>query len=251
MAWALYGRSNRAAIIDDWSVQRLAQDCRRPKGERGVRSALNVINRIGLAVKDRPSRRLAWVWKLNVGGLDWPMVYNRAAGSEPEIQTTLQNRSESPVRHFRAGGGKRPRSIAFIRHGRGRCTIRQHLPILLCMTHYHAWLRSGRSFLMQPRRFEARSTAQWWAAKARPLTGDRLVLACTGCPRPSRSTAPSTRSVARAVADELGLEPDQVGRVLAAAKAHRGRLKAERALQPNGGDDPPEALAVELAAERG
>ena len=79
VAWALYGRSNRAAIIDDWSVQRLAQDCRRPKGERGVRSALNVINRIGLAVKDRPSRRLAWVWKLNVGGLDWPMVYNRAA----------------------------------------------------------------------------------------------------------------------------------------------------------------------------
>ena len=105
VAWALYGRSNRAAIIDDWSVQRLAQDCRRPKGERGVRSALNVINRIGLAVKDRPSQRLPWVWKLNVGGLDWPMVYNRAAGSEPEIQTTLQNRSESPVRHFRAGGG--------------------------------------------------------------------------------------------------------------------------------------------------
>ena len=91
-------------------MQRLAQDCRRPKGERGVRSALNVINRIGLAVKDRPSRRLPWVWKLNVGGLDWPMVYNRAAGSEPEIQTTLQNRSESPVRHFRAGGGKRARA---------------------------------------------------------------------------------------------------------------------------------------------
>ena len=58
---------------------RLAQDCRRPKGERGVRSALNVISRIRLAVKDRPSRRLPWVWKLNVGGLDWPMVYNRAA----------------------------------------------------------------------------------------------------------------------------------------------------------------------------
>ena len=119
------------------------------------------------------------------------------------------------------------------------------------MSHYHAWLRSGRSFLMQPRRFEARSTAQWWAAKAKPETGDRLVLACTGCPRPSRSTAPSTRSVARAVADELGLEPNQVGRVLAAAKAHRGRLKAERALQPNGGDDLPEALAAALEAERG
>ena len=66
VAWALYGRSNRAGIIDDWSVQRLAQDCRRPKGERGVRSALNVINGIGLAVKRPPLRRLPWVWKLNV-----------------------------------------------------------------------------------------------------------------------------------------------------------------------------------------
>ena len=44
---------------------------------------------------------------------------------------------------------------------------------------------------------------------------------------------------------------NQVGRVLAAAKAHRGRLKAERALQPNGGDDLPEALAAAFEAERG
>ena len=89
VAWALYGRSNRAGIIDDWSVQRLAQDCRRPKGERGVRSALNVINGIGLAVKDRPSRRLPWVWKLNVGGLDWPMVYNRAAALHKPSPVTM------------------------------------------------------------------------------------------------------------------------------------------------------------------
>ena len=89
VAWALYGPSNRAAIIDDWSVQRPAQDCRRPKGERGVRSALNVINRIGHAVKDRPSRRLAWVWKLNVGGLDWPMVCNRAAALHKPSPVTM------------------------------------------------------------------------------------------------------------------------------------------------------------------
>ena len=66
-----------------------------------------------------------------------------------------------------------------------------------------------------------------------------MVLTCTGCPRPSRSPAPSPRSIARAVADELGLEPDQVARVLAAAKAHRGRLKAERSQQPNAVVDPP------------
>ena len=93
--------------------------------------------------------------------------------------------------------------------------------------HYHAWLRSGRSFLLAPRRFDERRTATYWATQQRPSKGDRLVLVCESCPKPVRTRGPSVRAVVAAVADATGVDVAVVGRVLAAATAARGRLKAE------------------------
>ena len=55
------------------------------------------------------------------------------------------------------------------------------------MTHYHAWLRSGRIMTMQTRIFTDRTAAHKWAARQRPASSDRVILACEVCPRMTRS----------------------------------------------------------------
>lgn len=88
VACAVYLRSNRAGIVDGFSAERLAEDCHR--SERAVRAALGVCRDLRIVRMQRASRRRPAVWRLNVGGLDWPAVRARVeaqteGGSSPSI----------------------------------------------------------------------------------------------------------------------------------------------------------------------
>ena len=54
------------------------------------------------------------------------------------------------------------------------------------MRHFHAWLRWGRAFKMNPREFADRTTAHRWAVRQRPNAADRFVRPCEVCPPPAR-----------------------------------------------------------------
>ena len=149
----------------------------------------------------------------------------------PGIPTTLQNRSESPVRAFRPGWlRKGPRSVAFVepaarreaivpRGGFGRY-VRGMEP------HYHVWIRAGKIFSMRERRFESRKTAHKAAVKLKPASEDRLVLACEACPatRPSKRKAPRWGAIASRLAARFELPAGEFREALAAElAAERGR----------------------------
>ena len=71
--------------------------------------------------------------------------------------------------------------------------------------HYHAWLRSGRVFSMVGRPFATRQYASKWAKGRRPVSGDRMVLACAECPMSKRSGRPAPRWAS--IAAVLGVDP--------------------------------------------
>lgn len=81
VAWALYGRADRAGIVAGFPARVLAADTR--LSERHVKAGIAVIERLRLAKRTRPSRRRPAFLRLNVGGLDWPMVYAQAAELHP------------------------------------------------------------------------------------------------------------------------------------------------------------------------
>ena len=96
--------------------------------------------------------------------------------------------------------------------------------ILPGMEHFHVWVRSGKIYSMQERRFDSRTTAHKAAVKLRQEKTDRLVLACASCPttKPSKRRPPRWSVVARAVAARFDLKPVAVREVLTEA------LEAER-----------------------
>ena len=88
------------------------------------------------------------------------------------------------------------------------------------MDHYHVWLRSGRTFLMQTRKYEARQTAVSVARKLRPNRVDRMVLGCDVCPASVRSKRRPAKwgRIAARMAEALGLDAAEVRRALERAR---------------------------------
>ena len=94
------------------------------------------------------------------------------------------------------------------------------------MEHFHVWVRSGKIYSMQERRFDSRTTAHKAAVKLRAEKSDRLVLVCASCPttKPSKRRPPRWSVIARAVAERFDLKPGVVREVLTEAlEAERGR----------------------------
>ena len=83
VGWVLYGRSNSAGIIPDFTVDRLATDAR--LGPRSVSLAIQLYRQWGIVRTTRPhGRRQPAQHRLNVGGLDWPALRKRAGEEAAE-----------------------------------------------------------------------------------------------------------------------------------------------------------------------
>ena len=87
--------------------------------------------------------------------------------------------------------------------------------------HFHIWLRSGRVFAMVVQRFASRQHASKVAKVRRPVSADRMVIACVECPPSKRSTRPAPRW--SWIAAELRVDPADLR---AAWDADRGRTTA-------------------------
>lgn len=92
--------------------------------------------------------------------------------------------------------------------------------------HYHAWLRRGRTFIMNGKQHRTRQAAHKAAVRLRPAPADRLVLVCDGdCFAAVRSRRPAVRwSV---VARAAGLPAAAAGRLKSAYDAERRRARGE------------------------
>ena len=66
---AVYVRANAAGVVEGFSLDRLARDCR--LGERTTRTAFAVLRDVGVVRQRRASRRAASDWLMNIGGLPW------------------------------------------------------------------------------------------------------------------------------------------------------------------------------------
>ena len=95
------------------------------------------------------------------------------------------------------------------------------------MEHFHVWVRSGKIYSMQERRFDSRTTAHKAAVKLRQEKTDRLVLACASCPttKPSKRRPLRWATIARALAARFDLQAGEVREALTAEiAAERGRM---------------------------
>ena len=96
VALALYMRSDAAGVIDGFSIERIAADCR--IGERSVRASLGVLRRFRAVKMDRSrGRRQSAIWLMNLGGLDWPAVRQRVARSYADRPQRLPLDGASPA----------------------------------------------------------------------------------------------------------------------------------------------------------
>jgi hypothetical protein len=100
------------------------------------------------------------------------------------------------------------------------------------MEHFHVWVRAGKIYSMQERRFESRTTAHKAAVKLRAEKSDRLVLACSSCPetKPSKRKQPRVGTIARRLAERFDLPAGEVREALAAELA----AERERTAPPSG-----------------
>ena len=73
---ALYCRADRAGIVEGFAVKVIAADTRLT--ERTVRLALTVLRRLLVFRSTRDGRRKPATHRINIGGLDWPAVRERA-----------------------------------------------------------------------------------------------------------------------------------------------------------------------------
>ena len=80
VAWALFGRTNRAGTAEI-TDQELANDIRRPTSRGRVTAALTVMRRLRISRPTRLKRQGARIHSLNLGGLDWPAIRRRAAAA--------------------------------------------------------------------------------------------------------------------------------------------------------------------------
>lgn len=104
VAWALFGRTDRAGIakITD---QDLANDIRRPRSRPRVTAALAVMRRLRISRSTRLNRRGPRLHMLNLGGLDWPAIRRRiAAGARKQSSGPTQLEIPSGL-HTRPLGG--------------------------------------------------------------------------------------------------------------------------------------------------
>ena len=92
-------------------------------------------------------------------------------------------------------------------------------------SHYHVWLRRGRVFSMAPRRFESRSTADWWARKRKSAPEDRLVMVCTNCPAYQRARTPKAAAIDAKAAALLKMPAASVRLVRQALQTAKRNLK--------------------------
>ena len=75
VGWVLYGRADAAGVVEGFSVKTLASDARANLST--TKAALTALRRLHVVKMDRPKRRSPAVWRLNLGGLDWPAVRER------------------------------------------------------------------------------------------------------------------------------------------------------------------------------
>ncbi|MDE2987182.1 MAG: hypothetical protein OXT70_03905 [Chloroflexota bacterium] len=85
VAWALFGRTDRAGIAET-TDQDLANDIRRPKSRTRVTAALSVMRRLRISRPTRLNRRGSRLHQLNLGGIDWPAVRRRAAVRKQQLE---------------------------------------------------------------------------------------------------------------------------------------------------------------------
>lgn len=105
VAWALYARADSAGILSNFTVKTLAADCRLTP--LSVRRAIGILAGWHVVARTRPSRRLATVYRLNVGGLDWPAVRRRVARDRAASGLLSNSRVGYSVTHPRATGDGR------------------------------------------------------------------------------------------------------------------------------------------------
>ena len=83
VALAFYMQADAAGVIHDFSEEFIAEQCRMSK--RNVRAARRVLNDLRV-VRSIPARgRRPGVHRMNLGGLDWPAVRQRAARSKGDM----------------------------------------------------------------------------------------------------------------------------------------------------------------------
>ena len=85
VALALYMRAGKDGIVGEerkdkrFSVKIFAADCR--LDERTIKVALAILRSLRVVKMERTSRRAPARWRMNLGGLDWPAVRERARAS--------------------------------------------------------------------------------------------------------------------------------------------------------------------------
>ena len=134
----LYLSADKAGMIRTLTEADLARLCR--LDERTVRAALVILRRLRVAKCSRPSRRRPVVWSMNLGGLDWPAVRNRAKlvraeqvqvplldaaspGTMPDVPTDVPSAGRQPGLGGRSRRPRRDRTGGYAYNGSitGRC----------------------------------------------------------------------------------------------------------------------------------
>lgn len=76
VAYELYMRSDKSGVVKKFSECDLAAVLKLHK--RTVHAALSILRRLRIARPERFSRRRPCYWRMNLGGMDWPAVRERA-----------------------------------------------------------------------------------------------------------------------------------------------------------------------------
>ena len=105
VAVRLYLRSNEAGIVEGFSVETIAADVKRDKST--VKRALAVLRRLHVFRSTRASRRRPETHRINVGGLDWPAVRERAKAARVVAHGNHSGASGGP-RQPLSGGPRQP-----------------------------------------------------------------------------------------------------------------------------------------------
>ena len=82
VAWLIYGRRNKAGIINI-GVKTLAKDG--GVSEKTIRRALGALQKAFVISHSRVSMGKSYVYRINCGGMDWVMVMERAKHDRAEL----------------------------------------------------------------------------------------------------------------------------------------------------------------------
>ena len=82
VAWLIYGRTDTAGILEV-GVKVLAADA--GIGEKTVRRALPILQGACVVRRSRAGKGKPYVYRINCGGMDWPMVRERAKRDRAEL----------------------------------------------------------------------------------------------------------------------------------------------------------------------